>query len=187
MYILTSLLFAFSEMSIISPTSCGFARVAAINLFNQKTDEMDNCFQSLNRNEECKQRFVEFNKQFIGYNENFNVQYKTFNKYFPKIVGSLKSLQKRRFRDRTTFLEVFSKGEWNKLVSEKKAEHKLFDCDGCMNNPKLKETLGCFIVTTRFKKLAEEKGINEKPTEIFGRESAKTFVEERVPPPPPRY
>ena len=58
----------------------------------------------------------------------------------------------------------------------------MFDCDGCMNNPKLKETLGCFIVTTRFKKLAEEKGINEKPTETFGRESAKTFVEERVPP-----
>ena len=102
-------------MSIISPTSCGFARVAAFNLFNQKTEEMDNCFQNLNRNEECKQRFVEFNKQFIGYNENFNVQYKTFNKYFPKI-GSLKSLQKRRFRDRTPFLEVFSKGEWNKLV-----------------------------------------------------------------------
>ena len=53
-----------------------------------------------------------------------------------------------------------------------------------LNNPKLKQTLGCFIVTTRFKKLAEEKGVSEKPTEKFGRESAKTFVEERVPPPP---
>ena len=47
-----------------------------------------------------------------------------------------------------------------------------------MNNPKLKETLGLSIVTARFKN-SEEKG---KPTKEFGRESAKAFVEERVPP-----
>ena len=47
-----------------------------------------------------------------------------------------------------------------------------------MNNPKHKETLGLSIVTARFKK-SEEKG---KPTKECGRESAKAFVEERVPP-----
>ena len=62
----------------------------------------------------------------------------------------------------------------------KKAEHKLFDCGGCTNNPKLKETLACFFVTTRFQKLAEEK-LSGKPTKEFDRESAKAFVEERVP------
>ena len=50
-----------------------------------------------------------------------------------------------------------------------------------MNNPKLKGTLACFFVTVRFQKLAEEKGLSGKPTKKFDRDSAKAFVEERVP------
>ena len=50
-----------------------------------------------------------------------------------------------------------------------------------MNNPKLKETLACFFVTARFKKLAEEKELIGKPTKKFDRENAKAFVEECVP------
>ena len=41
-----------------------------------------------------------------------------------------------------------------------------------MNNPKLKETLGRFFVTEKFKKLAEEKGLTGKPVAKFNRESA---------------
>ena len=75
------------------------------------------------------------------------MQYRTFRTYFPKILGSFKSLQKRKRGDKATVLDVFSKIEWNKLASENKAEHKLFDCGGCMNNPKFKETLTYFFVT----------------------------------------
>ena len=107
--------------------------------------------------------FDDFNKQFIGHNENFNVQYRTFHTSLPKILGIFKSLQKRRSVDKATVLGVFSKEEWNKLASDKKGEHKLFDCGGCMNNPKLKEMLACFFVTAMFKKLAEEKRISGKP------------------------
>ena len=89
-------------------------------------------------------------------------------------------MQKRRSVDKAPVLDVFSKEEWNKLASDKKAEHKLFDCGGCINNPKLKET-PCFFATARFKKLAEEKGLIGKPTKKFDRQSAKAFVEERVP------
>ena len=139
-------------------------------------------FQRKNRNEDINHQFAEFNEHFIGYNENFNVKYRTFHKYLPKIVGSFQSLQKRRSGDKVTVLNVFSKEEWNKLASEKKADHKLFDCGGCMNNPKLKETLGRFFVTEKFKKLAKEKGLTGKPVAKFNRESATAFVEERVPP-----
>ena len=63
----------------------------------------------------------------------------------------------------------------------KKADYKLFDCGGCMNNPKLKETLGRFFGTEKFKKLAEEKGLTGKPVAKFNRESATAFVEKCVP------
>ena len=143
-------------MSIISPITCGFAKVAAFNVVGKQST--NDRFQWKNRNDEVSHQFQEFNKQFIGYNENFNVQYRTFRTYFPKILGSFKSLQKRRREDKATVLSVFSKSEWDKLASEKIAEHKLFDCDACMNNPKLNQTLACFFVTTRFQKLANEKG-----------------------------
>ena len=78
-------------------------------------------FQRKNRNEDINHQFAEFNEHFIiGYNENFNVKYRTFHQYLPKIVGSFQSLQKRRSGDKATVLNVFSKEEWNKLASEKK-------------------------------------------------------------------
>ena len=87
------------------------------------------------------------------------MQFTTFRTYFPKVLGSFDSLQKRRREGKATVLSVFSQSEWDKLVPEKKAEHTLFDCDGCMNNPKLNQTLACFFVTTTFQKLANEKGM----------------------------
>ena len=170
---------SYSEMSIISPTTSGFTKVAAFSLVNTNSDSG---FQLKNRNEDITRQFAEFNEHFIGHNENFNIKYRTFQDYLPKIVGSFKSLQKRRSGDKVTVLNVFSKEEWYKLASEKKADHKLFDCGGCMNNPKLKGTQGRFFVTEKFKKLAEEKGLTGKPVAKFNRESATAFVEERVPP-----
>ena len=164
-------------MSIISPTTCSFAKVAAFGLANSKSDSG---FQRKKRNEDIRHHFAEFNKHFIGYNVNFNDKYRTFQDYLPKIVGSFKNLQKRRSGDKATVLKVFSKDEWNKLASEKKADHKLFDCGGCMNNPKLKEMQGRFFATEKFKKLAEEKGLTGKPVAKFNRESATAFVEECV-------
>ena len=57
-------------MSIISPTTCGFAKVAAFNLLSNKKSKND-CFQLKSQNEQLSNQFAEFNKQFIGYNENF--------------------------------------------------------------------------------------------------------------------
>ena len=102
-------------MSIINSTTYGFAKVAAFNLLSNKKSKND-CFQRKSRNEQLGNQSAEFNKQFIGYNENFNVQYRTFRTYFPKIVGSFMSLQKRKPGDKATIQEVFSKGEWKKLT-----------------------------------------------------------------------
>ena len=83
-------------MSIISPTSCSFATVAVFILVNKINASANDGFQHKNRNEDLRHRFDEFNKQFIGYNENFNMQYRTFRTFLPKILGTFKSLQKRR-------------------------------------------------------------------------------------------
>ena len=103
-------LFFLSRISIISPTSCGFAKVAVFNLLNKINASANNGFQHKSRNEDLRHHFDEFNKQFIGYNENFNVQYRTFHTFSPKILGTLKSLQKRRSVDKATVMDVFSKG-----------------------------------------------------------------------------
>ena len=134
--------------SIISPTSCGFAKVAAYNIFNGK-DRLNTVNTQLEL----------FNKQFTTCEENFCVESDTFRKNFPKILDNFKSLQKRRSADKENVLKVFSMKKWNELPSDVKAEHKLFDCNGCLKNPQLKEALGCFFVNEKYKKLAEEKGI----------------------------
>ena len=87
-------------MSIISPTTCCFAKVAAFSLVNTKSDSG---FQLKNRNEDITRHFAEFNEHFIGYNENFNIKYRTFQDYLPKIIASFKSLQKRRSGDKLLF------------------------------------------------------------------------------------
>ena len=56
-----------SEMSIISPTTCGFAKVAAFSLVNTNFAK-GRGFQRKNRNEDINHQFAEFNEHFIGYN-----------------------------------------------------------------------------------------------------------------------
>ena len=64
--------------------------------------------------------FDDFNKQFIGHNENFNVQYRTFHTSLPKKLGTFKSLQKRRSVDKATVLGVSLRRNGINLLQMKK-------------------------------------------------------------------
>ena len=64
--------------------------------------------------------FDDFNKQFIGHNENFNVQSRTFHTSLPKIIGTFKSLQKRRSVDKATVLGDFLRRNGINLLQIKK-------------------------------------------------------------------
>ena len=80
-------------MSIISPTTCGFAKVAAFSLVNTKS-----WVQRINRNEDITHHFAEFNEHFIGYNENFNIKYRTFQDYLghTKLISWFSSATDRK-------------------------------------------------------------------------------------------
>ena len=55
--------------------------------------------------------------------------------------------------------------KWLELATEKKVEHSLFKCDGCLNDSQLKHALGLFLITTpQLKTIAMEKGILLKPS-----------------------
>ena len=51
-------------MSIISPTTCGFAKLAAFSLVNTKSAK-DRGFQRKNRNEDINHQFAEFNEHLV--------------------------------------------------------------------------------------------------------------------------
>ena len=98
----------------------------------------------------------------------------------------------RRSADREYVLKVFCKQEWEKLSPEKKSQHQLFNCNGCLNDIELKKSLGFFLITSKFSKVVEEYGIvdnsgnKEKEKENIKNnrtaESVKKVVQELVPP-----
>ena len=68
-------------------------------------------------------------------------------------------MAKRRCADKEYILNVFCKKEWEKLSDEKKSQHQLFNCNGCLNDIELKKALGFFSITSKFMKVVEEHGI----------------------------
>ena len=73
-------------MSIISPTTCGFAKIGAYIIFSKETlpkIQYENLVT--HRSREIKHQFHLWNKQFDGFNEQFNIRYDSFRKYGNKI------------------------------------------------------------------------------------------------------
>ena len=133
-------------MSIISPATCGFAKIGAYIIFSKETlpkIQYENLVTY--RSREIKHQFHIWNKQFAGFNEQFNIRYDSF-----KLSGNIKNLAKRRCADKEYILKVFCKKEWEKLSDEKKSQHQLFNCNGCLNDIELKKALGFFLITSKF-------------------------------------
>ena len=97
----------------------------------------------------------------------------------------MQDLTKNRSDDRNNILKVFSAKKWKELLPEEKCKHKLFDCDGCLNDVQLKEALGLFFITTKFKKVAEENGIiinkAKENKKKIKRSDVRELVRERIP------
>ena len=104
--------------------------------------------------------------QFRG-NEKFNFSRKSLTNNLSKIVANMCSLTKKQQgkSNKQTLANVFSKKKWLELAPEKKVKHRLFKCDGCLNDSELKHGLGLFLISTpQFKTIAMEKGILFKPS-----------------------
>ena len=58
----------------------------------------------------------------------------------------MQSLIKRYKDHQVQILDTFSRKNWEKLSLNKKNTHSLFNCNGCLQDTKLKGTLGLFSV-----------------------------------------
>ena len=91
-----------------------------------------------------KEQFQKFNEYFRG--RNYIVDYKIFTDNFILIFKNMQSLIKRHKEHQFQILDTFSEKNWEKLSLNKKNPHSLFNCNGCLQDTKLKGTLRLFPV-----------------------------------------
>ena len=130
-------------MSILDPLTCGFVKVYCYGLF-QETNATKSSMSKIQKGELNKQQFQKFNEYFRE--RNCIVDYKIFTDSFILIVKNIQSLIKRHKDHQVQILDKFSKKNWEKLSLNKKNAHSLFNCNGCLQDTKLKGTLGLFPV-----------------------------------------
>ena len=152
-------------MSLIDPLSCGFAKIAYFNIFQ------DRCNLTKQADEDKKvfktRLFQARYQKFVDYfNDNayFHVDYKKFIDKFPAIVENIHSLGKRKVDIKEELLTLFSKEKWKELPQHKKNEHSLFDCNGCLSNSDYKSGLSKFPVKHKpYKLKAQKAGLFNEP------------------------
>ena len=96
---------------------------------------------------DCKSRLLQV--QFQKYNEYFQIDqytdlgvtYKQFVNNFPKIICTIKNINKRNNSLKTELLDVFSLQNWSSLNEDKKLQHSLTNCQGCFKDKKYKNVL----------------------------------------------
>ena len=126
-------------MSVIDPLSCGFVKVAAYSVLSQRYNVKKSPDES---KKDCKSRLLQV--QFQKYNEYFQIDqytdlgvtYKQFVNNFPKIICTIKNINKRNNSLKTELLDVFSLQNWSSLNEDKKLQHSLTNCQGCFKNTK---------------------------------------------------
>nr|XP_047140640.1 uncharacterized protein LOC124815862 [Hydra vulgaris] len=147
-----------SELSIVDPLTCGFAKVAVYIALTEKhkikhlVNENYKVFRSRVLNHQYK--------TYIEKNPIFHFDYEQIKKKGPVIINHIKNLKGSRSKlYLKDILLTFSKERFNNLGSSKML-HSLFNCQGCITNKRLKKVLEKFPVKCkRFKYKAEKRGM----------------------------
>ena len=144
-------------MSILDPLTCGFVKVYCYGLF-QETNATKSSMSKMQKGGLNTQQFQKFNEYFRE--RNYIVDYKIFTENFILTVKNTQSLIKRYKDHQVQILDTFSKKNWEKLSLNKKNAHSLFNCNGCLQDTKLKGTLGLFPVrSVAYKQKLKENGL----------------------------
>ena len=119
------------DQGLISPLTCGFARVAAC----WSTKEAKSLFPSnkklVGNSEFLQKRFSIFEKVFTSRKEAFNVDFRHFNKKILKLESTIDHWNFRRADEKQIFLSTFSISNWRELAFDKKQQHTFTSCQGC--------------------------------------------------------
>lgn len=123
-----------SPSTFLSPSSCGFARVAALELGRrvsaellkeEKEGQVKFCARKL---QEHYKRYIELFKEQDG---DFQIDLTKFRKKLPPLRDFFKSWNPRQKKEKERYLSHFSPESWSQLPLEIKKEHRLANCTGC--------------------------------------------------------
>ena len=143
-------------MSIVDPTSFGFAKVFSYLLlterYSSKKKPAENCKEYESRI--LRDHYGRFLSQFeiiekSSMTQSLNEFFETLSKIFKPWVKSIR--EKKR-----SILATFSSDNWDKL-NEKKSSHSLFDCQGCLRSANLRNVLSMFKSVSNSHKLKAKK------------------------------
>ena len=154
--------------SILHPTTCGFARIAAFNAFTDANIERK---ATENRKEYISKKHLYqyrlFQKQFQGLTK-FDVPYNIFVPKFKRIVNNVRYIGKQSPSSKDHILTGFAAKRWSELKDCEKQKHSLTNCNGCLHDYQFKCLLGLFPYQSKsFKTLAKQNGILNKKEHVL--------------------
>jgi len=120
--------------TFLCPNSCGFARVAALeisrkttNLIRKETGESNTKYQARLKQEV----FKKFQSTFEHCNDKFNIDFMQFNKRIQGLKDTFNKWNFRKADEKSTYISTFSLDSWAKLSVARKNEHSFSNCKGC--------------------------------------------------------
>ena len=119
--------------SFISPSTCGFVKVAAFksdDLVKSKLHKDPRESVTKFKAKVIKERYSEFQRIFSN-DKTFDIPFLTFQKKLPALKEIFRTWSPRQLSEKQRFLETFSIDKWNKLTNAKQWEHSLRDCKAC--------------------------------------------------------
>ena len=135
----------YAVMSIIDPSTCGFVKVFCYNLFTQTKNNTCHIPENPKHNQSVilKETCYSFLNLPDPRETHGIVEYRTFVNNFKKTVTIMQSLGKKFPQKKKHLLEVFSTDNWHHL-NDRKALHKIFDCQAYLKSCKWKDALAVF-------------------------------------------
>lgn len=125
--------------TFLCPDTCGFAKVAALEIENQVRNDARNNDKILHGGTNYDKKHISRQEQYKLFNANFNNNGQdkfqiNFSKYYTNVKKLRSTVKKWNFRksaEKKEYLKTFSLKKWKKLSEERKNEHKLSNCRGC--------------------------------------------------------
>ena len=98
-------------LSLIHPRACGFARGVAWQVIQQVDDETtfhENETRPQNQARKMRERFDRFLRIFESNKENFNIDYKGFQKILPDLRKKFSRWNPRKIEERNQYTSTFN-------------------------------------------------------------------------------
>ena len=147
------------KMSIVDPSSCGFAKACSYHLFTEKPNSKKKATENSKEYSSriLRDQYARFLSQFQYFQP--SIDYTKFKSNFREITKNLQYLGKKFPEKKKTILSTFS---WINLykLKDKQKYHSLFDCQACYKSVNLRSALVVFTnQCNKYKVKAKNEGL----------------------------